>query len=82
MFDDEQDILREMRIHLNEFDCSQTHTQDEYDKWIKDAEDIEYKLFWCRLAKLGLADGFRIFQSRLGKAIEEVNKINEVNKYV
>ena len=74
MFDDEQDILREMRIHLNEFDCSQTHTQDEYDKWIKDAEDIEYRLFWCRLAKLGLADGFRIFISRLSKGVEGINK--------
>jgi hypothetical protein len=81
MYDSEPEILRELKAHQDSFDTSYYAT-DKFPKWLKDAEDIEYKLFWCRLAKLGLADGFRIFISRMPKAVEEVNKINEVNKDV
>lgn len=73
MFDFEPEILRELKAHQDSFDVSYYAT-DKYPKWLKDAEDIEYRLFWCRLAKLGLADGFRIFINRLSKGVEGINK--------
>lgn len=83
MFDFEPEILRELKAHQDSFDPSY-YTTDNFPKWLKDAEDIEYRLFWCRLAKLGLADGFRIFIKRLPDMVSEVFKINsdEVNKDV
>jgi hypothetical protein len=81
--EDEQDILREQRVHQDIYKSSYT-TVEEHHKWLKDEEDIEYRLFWCRLRKLGLDDGFRIFIKRLPNAVSGIVEVNnkKVNKDV